>query len=302
MTRTWNTPLVLPIALVLALLPAMFAHGQDDAGSGASADSEEVDVDEESYRAFMELDDREIQRNNFPVAPGPLNVPRSLTGLPEASQRHLREQLRDIILSGGPWTPAAAGQDYPYVPSAAAEGDANLQRKEAGAWAELVDEYHAREAAIFEAGQRASAENAGDAGQTGAEGQDGAENAAARQAGSGQSAQSAQQSATTTSTESAARQAPSSESSRQVPRSTRPPDEGVSQSALEFLTGQPAPPPPPVESRPESAEGTSGSPRRSLTAEELARAAGLQRPEDGSRSPTPEPEPEPPAEDEIPQH
>lgn len=281
--------------LLLTLAGIAQAQSAGD-GDNTVAGSEEVDVNEESYRAFMELDDRDIQRNNFPVNPGPLNVPRSLTGLPESSQRHLREQLRDIIVGSGPWTPAEAERDYPYVPSAAAANDAGLRRREGEAWSELVDEYHAREAEIHASGQgqggAASRElasgNDGTSGQgnlSGSEGASGQQDAAADAAGNnggeaGQSASDTAQrsSSAAASTSSSGNASPEQDPDRQVPRSTRPPDEGVSQSALEFLTGQPAPPAP-SPARSDSREAASGgNPRRSLTAEELERAAGLAPP------------------------
>ncbi|MEE4173351.1 MAG: hypothetical protein V2I57_03785 [Xanthomonadales bacterium] len=117
--------------------------------------SQETDISEDNYRRFMELDDRRLDRPAF--APGgvqPANSLQKLGALPESSQKHLRNQLRGIILSRGAWTPGERDEGYAFVPSAEARaraqrGDAQLLQQEAEAWAELVNEYHEREAAFF---------------------------------------------------------------------------------------------------------------------------------------------------------
>ena len=140
----WLTLMVAP-AIAIAQDPA-------PAESDAEADdpSRETDISEDNYRRFMELDDRRLERPAFPVASvAPTTTLQKMGQLPESSQKHLRNQLRGIILSRGAWTPAERDEAYPFVPSAEARGDAQLLRQEAEAWAELVNEYHDREAAIL---------------------------------------------------------------------------------------------------------------------------------------------------------
>jgi len=122
---------------------------------GAEAEAEdpsrETDVSEDNYRRYMELQDRRLERPAFPAAalqPGGLQ---KMGELPESSQKHLRNQLRGIILQRGAWTPAEREKNYPFVPSAAARVDGDLLRREAEAWAELVAEYHDREEASLAA-------------------------------------------------------------------------------------------------------------------------------------------------------
>jgi hypothetical protein len=137
----------------LATVPAI-SLSQDSETSATDPESDdpsrETDISEDNYRRFMELDDRRLERPAFPVsAVQPTSGLQKMGQLPESSQKHLRNQLRGIILSRGAWTPAERDATYPFVPSAEARGDAQLLRQEAEAWNELVNEYHDREAAIL---------------------------------------------------------------------------------------------------------------------------------------------------------
>lgn len=113
-------------------------------------DSNVVDVNEEYFRRLMELQDQNLQRSpdlttgSYSRSTGL----QALEGLPEESQKHLREQLREVIVENGPWTPEDAGTEYPYLPSAQAGENRSLARREEAAWGEMVSEYHEREAAI----------------------------------------------------------------------------------------------------------------------------------------------------------
>ena len=144
--------------LTLLLLLSLTATAQEqDNGDALSEDpSRETDVSEDNYRRFMELRDLRVERPAFPSATlSQASGPQKLTALPEASQRHLRDQLRSIILESGLWTPEAMDQDYRYTPSQGARRNPALQQEEAEAWEELVAAYHAREAAEFAAQQEA---------------------------------------------------------------------------------------------------------------------------------------------------
>lgn len=142
--------------LWLILMPvSVTVFAQDPVPAGGSETepedpSRETDVSEDNYRRFMELDDRRLERPAFPVASvQSATTLQKLGQLPEASQKHLRNQLRGIILRRGAWTPDERDASYPFVPSPQARDDAQLMRQEAEAWTELVDEYHDREAAIL---------------------------------------------------------------------------------------------------------------------------------------------------------
>ncbi len=148
--------LLFALALSLLFAPAV-APAQDsgdaDAGNEADDPSRETDISEDNYRRFMELDDRRLERPAFPAAAmQPGSQLQKMGQLPESSQKHLRNQLRGIILARGDWTPEEIGRDYPFVPSAEARADSQLLRDEIEAWAELVTEYHEREAAVYAAG------------------------------------------------------------------------------------------------------------------------------------------------------
>ena len=158
--------MLLLIACVLSS-PAIAQH--DDApapGSQADPDtelptdtgSEEAELSEDNYRRYMELKGHEIDRSILPTAayikPKTLE---KLQNLPESSQKHLRNQLRDIILQGDRWSPEDKEAEYPYTPSEAAINNPQLQRQEGEAWLELVDEYHQREADIYAHSTRSQA-------------------------------------------------------------------------------------------------------------------------------------------------
>lgn len=244
--------LMLCITLLVPCMAAAQQEEEEDTGS------REVEISEDNYRRFMELDDQPIERA-MPIMQAPSQAGlENMQRLPEASQKHLREQLREIILGSGAWTPASMNNDYPFVPSEAARSDAGLRQLEAAAWGELVAQYHAREAEIQAARQAGAAamqnasmqgQNSSNAGQNagnsagqnaggqagGQQGQAGAEG----QQGSGQQGQDSSSQAS----EQARRQAQSQpDSSRPRPGQSqyRPPPEGSEQSALEFLTGQTA--------------------------------------------------------------
>jgi hypothetical protein len=147
--------LALAVALGVTLTPAL-APAQETASENTEEDaddpSRETDISEDNYRRFMELDDRRLERPAFPAAAiQPSSQLQKMGQLPESSQKHLRNQLRGIILARGDWTPEEMNRDYAFVPSAEARKDGQLLRDEIEAWTELVTEYHEREAAIYAA-------------------------------------------------------------------------------------------------------------------------------------------------------
>lgn len=127
---------------------------EEGAGELEPAPGQEVEVSEDNYRRYMELKDQQIERAPLPVeAYESRRGLEKMDNLPEASQKHLRNELREIIAQGDAWEPEDAGTLYPFDPSADALTDSSLRQQEGEAWAELVGEYHAREAAIHAGAQ-----------------------------------------------------------------------------------------------------------------------------------------------------
>jgi hypothetical protein len=184
--------------------------------------------------------------------------------LPEASRDNIREQLIDLIMENGEWSPGDAERDYPYRPSAAARDDPDLAREEQEAWDEQIEKYHAREAAAYGAyrgpvtgpGNPDGAEG-GTQGQAGQQGQPGQQGAAGQSGSAGSAARSA---SSTYTPESSSRQA----------EDDRPSTAGVSESALDFILGRNG-------GRDSAGQASPGAPGQAatepVTAEEAASAA-----------------------------
>ena len=241
---------------ILAFLyaPAGFSQ-QDEAAATQSAEADaeetvsenetapagqEVEINEDNYRQFMELRDARQQRDMLPE-----NSYQSQAGaqkidkLPEESQKHLRNELREIIIQGDQWQPGDEGSEYPYVPSNAASTNPALQKQEAGAWGELVDNYHKREAEIYANASRSQAASAtaGAAGEGSAQGpgqgEGEGEGSAGGNTGQGGEGQQASEQNSSKQNSTAGSYSPNSSND---PNATS--TEGVSQNAMEFLKGQ----------------------------------------------------------------
>jgi hypothetical protein len=148
---------------MLWLVPPVFSQENEAALPSAQGDeataaeepevpaSQEVEINEDNYRQFMELKDANRQRDIIPenvFKPG--SGLQKLEKLPEESQKHLRNELREIIVNGDPWQPGDENTEYPYTHSAAATTNPALEKQEMEAWGELVGSYHEREAQIYE--------------------------------------------------------------------------------------------------------------------------------------------------------
>ncbi len=195
----------------------------------AAPASQEVDVNEDNYRQFMELKDARRWRGVFPeTAFKPQTSNQKLDKLPEESQRHLRNQLREIIVQSDAWKPGDEDIEYPYTPSDAASGNPSLQKLEAEAWAELVEGYHHREAEIYANSTRSdgAAARAGNAGG----GTGDSQGSAGVGSNEGSSDQQAGQQADSSRSGTPGSYAPNSANDSNA-RSTA----GVSQNAMEFL-------------------------------------------------------------------
>jgi len=145
-TGTLHTLLCTVFCGLLMASPA-FAQDIESAEPDPDDPSRETDISEDNYRRYMELKDPRLERPAFPATVfKPPSSLEKMAQLPESSQKHLRNQLRGIILQSGPWTPAEEDREYRLIPSPEAQQDATLLRAEAEAWNELVGEYHEREA------------------------------------------------------------------------------------------------------------------------------------------------------------
>ena len=206
--------------------PAPPPTAETEEAAAETAKRQEVEINEDNYRQFMELKDPLQQRT---ILPEDSYQSRSglqkLDKLPEESQKHLRNQLREIIVQRKQWQPGDENGDYPYVPSEAATTDGALQTQEAEAWGELVEQYHARESDIYAnaARTRAAAVAAGSFGGGNKDSAGGSEGqgAAGKQAGQ---QSSSDQKATEGGYSPNAANDPSADST-----------DGVSQNAMEFL-------------------------------------------------------------------
>ena len=237
----WSGLLLAPLVVAQAVAPSTEPGGEESTVEKTSPGSQEVEYNEDNYRRFMELKNENLQKSSMltnAFQPGT----QKLDELPETSQKHLRNQLREIILEEGEWAPGDENKEYPYVPSEAAQSNPGLAQQEAEAWGELVGKYQQREAQIYANSSRSKSAS-------GAE--DGAPGASRAQANAGESAGSnssnpgeagdgdgQKQSGQQQQSASKARERTYSSSSA----SSSSPDDpdavntsGVSQSALEYL-------------------------------------------------------------------
>jgi hypothetical protein len=204
--------------LLLAIPVGLWAQSADIAGQEKAAESDEasqhVEESEEAFRRRMETADSHDQSDVMrPRSSGTNKVPEGIDALPADSRKHLRDELRNVIIEQGEWKPEDAGKVYPYTPSAAAENDPQLRQQEQEAWGELVQEYHKREAAALAMG--------------------------GGRGGSGESDEQRKDSSAGSSGAGSARKSsdPSERSATEAAGSTAA-GAGVSQSALEFLKRQ----------------------------------------------------------------
>ena len=194
---------------------------------------QEVEVNEDNYRQFMELKGANQQRDIIPEEAFKSGSGlQKLDKLPEESQKHLRNQLREIIVQGDPWQPGDEETQYPYTPSAAASTDPSLEKQELEAWGELVDSYHDRESQIYENSSGSQAARGSEQGSSNSP-----ENGAGSQGNAGQDGEGSQG-------QQAAHEGPTAESESEGTYSLNGSSDpnangtaGVSQNAMEFLQG-----------------------------------------------------------------
>jgi len=213
-----NSAVCLALLLILlgAALPSAWAQSADpnpdvDIDDEQSS-SEHVEESEEAYRRRMELEEANDQADIIiDRSSGSLKAPVGMDALPYESRKHLRDELRSVIIENGEWQPEDAQADYPYTPSAAAQKDPELRKQEEEAWGELLSEYHEREAAVLAGGGRSGQPGSG---QQDSQGQQGMGSASGRPGSPPPEPPSASQAGSSAA------------------------GAGVSQSALEFLKGK----------------------------------------------------------------
>ena len=231
MTRLLFIPL---LAAALWAAPHVLAQDATPDAAATPADSRQVEESDEAFRRRMELEDAR-HRDPAYVDPqdGYQRQLEKIDRLPEASRDNIREQLIDIILENGEWSPEDARREYPYRPSAAAQADAALASREQEAWDEQIEKYHAREAAAF--GVYRGPVN-GPGNPDGAEGGAG-QSAEGGQPGSGAGQDGQQGEAGPTAAADAAGTNPPDRSDREAANDAAS-TAGVSESALEYLMGR----------------------------------------------------------------
>jgi len=240
--------------LVTGLLLAPLLLAQDEApvtepvDEKANKGSQETEYTDDNYRRFMELKDQPTRTSTLPTNSYQSGTEK-LDELPEASQKHLRNQLREIILESDEWAPGDENGEYPFVASEAGEKKPELKQQEAEAWGELVGKYHEREAQIYANAERSNSAAMTDSGQSdsaraqastdesaGNEGSNTGEGAdKGEQKRPGQEGQSAQTQAANSRNEGSDSSSSSASANAGDPNAIS--TSGVSQSALEYLTG-----------------------------------------------------------------
>jgi hypothetical protein len=244
--------LITLLLLWTGLLLASLVSAQDEATATDPADekvnkgSQETEYSDDNYRRFMELKDQPTRTSTLPTNSYQSGTEK-LDELPESSQKHLRNQLREIILESDEWAPGDENGEYPFAASEAGEKNSELKQQEAEAWGELVGKYHEREAQIYanaersdsaagtDGGQSGSAQAQAESGESaGSEGSNTGEDAGKGvQKRPGQEGQSAQTQTANNGNEGSDSSSASANAGDPNAISTA----GVSQSALEYLTG-----------------------------------------------------------------
>jgi len=246
------------LLLWLGLLLTPLISAQEDAPEteqdeiNTNSGSQETEYSDDNYRRFMELKDQPGPTSTLPTNAYQSGTEK-LDELPEDSQKHLRNQLREIILESDEWAPGDENGEYPFAASEAGEKNPALKQQEAEAWGELVGKYHEREAEIYanatrsnaasgmEGGAPDAAQSQAQAGKSGGnKGQESGEagnETEAEQAG--QQGESANNQTASNANEGSAPppSSPASSSSTSAGDPNAISTTGVSQSALEYLLG-----------------------------------------------------------------
>ena len=144
--------LILAFILMLLLAGPASTRAQEEPEPANDTDgaSQQVEESDEAFRRRMELEDA---RYRDPTYTDPVDTYKreleKIDKLPEESRDNIRDQLIDVIMTNGEWEPSDALEEYPYTPTAAAQGDPKLAQQEQEAWEEQVEKYHERESEAF---------------------------------------------------------------------------------------------------------------------------------------------------------
>jgi len=221
---------LLVLSLILSITPVALAQqaepAEDDEGS-----SKQVEQRDDAFRRQMELEDARSKDRTYVDTTYTEKIDQEkIDKLPEESRDNIRDQLVDVIVENGEWEPKDALEEYPYVPTAAAQGDSELEQQEQEAWEEQIEKYHEREAAAFGSHRgpvpgpgNPNGQQGGQKGDGGEQGQQGGQQGGG-QDGSGENGEDSR---------GTYQPGKSGSSGSEDEIST----EGVSESALDFLTG-----------------------------------------------------------------
>jgi len=245
MVLLWTSLLLAPSIFAQDEAPAPEQEAEETEKSETNAGSQETEYNDDNYRRFMELKDQPTQTSSLPTNSYQSGT-QKLDELPEASQKHLRNQLREIILESDEWAPGDEEGEYPFVASEAGEKNTTLKQQEAEAWGELVGKYHEREAQIYANAERSNSAAGQEGGAPDSAQANAGESDGDQDSGSGEGSEGNEQKQKGEQGQSAENQTASNAnegSDSQSSSSTSAGDpnavstEGVSQSALEYLLG-----------------------------------------------------------------
>lgn len=236
---------ILVLVFCLAGAPASRAQDEPESANDTDGASQQVEESDEAFRRRMELEDARYRDPTYTEPVGSYKRElEKIDKLPEESRDNIRDQLIDVIMTNGEWEPSDALEEYPYTPTAAAQGDPKLAQQEQEAWEEQVEKYHERESEAFGAyrgplqgpgnpdGPEGSASGSQGGGQE--DGQQGQQGGQQGQQG-GQQGTQGQQGDQGEQSESGTYQPYQSSNGERSDEESRA---GVSESALDFLMGR----------------------------------------------------------------
>ena len=93
----WTGLLLAPMVLAQEEVPATEQAETENVNDESKAGSQETEYNDDNYRRFMELKDQPGPTSTLPTNSYQSGTEK-LDELPESSQKHLRNQLREIIL------------------------------------------------------------------------------------------------------------------------------------------------------------------------------------------------------------
>lgn len=142
--------IVITVSALLLLNSTPLSAQDEETTAPEGGSSQQVEQSDDDFRRRMELEDA---RSRDPGFANPVDAYKpdleKIDKLPEESRDNIRDQLIDVIMEEGEWEPGDALKEYPYKPTAAAEGDPALKQQEQEAWNEQIEKYHQRESEAY---------------------------------------------------------------------------------------------------------------------------------------------------------